>query len=195
MAGVKVSERNAQDVASALVIARDAREHGQLARADAVLRMILVTHPDHPEALHECGLVALQGGQGELAASLLEGAIALKADVWYFHSNLGVAYRTIGRLDSALAAYREALRLAPHSPAGYFNVGNLLRQQGKPAEAMEHYRQALAISAGYQAPRLALGELLAEAGDHEEARRCLSAIPPDAPEAAAAARLLAGFKK
>ena len=65
------------------------------------------------------------------------------------HYNLANALRDLGRLNDAVAGYRQALRLRPDYLKAFNNLGNVLREQGKLAEAVETYRAALAIRPDY----------------------------------------------
>ena len=79
---------------------------GRLAEAEAIYRQILAAEPRHADALHLLGVIALQVGRNDLAADWFCQAVALTPDAPDFHSNLGEAYRKIGRADEAIAAYR-----------------------------------------------------------------------------------------
>lgn len=57
---------------------------------------------------------------------LLETATAKDPTNADLYLTLGVAYRGVGRLDDAEAAYKKALELAPGNPSPHFNLGVLL---------------------------------------------------------------------
>lgn len=57
-------------------------------------------------------------------------------------------YMLLGRYESAIAVYREALELEPR-PEIYLNLGNALRASGRSEEAREAYEKAVLL-----APRL-----------------------------------------
>ena len=56
-----------------------------------------------------------------------------------------VGHHQAGRLDEAVACYRQALLLKPDLAAAHNNLGNALCEQGKPEEAEASYRRALAL--------------------------------------------------
>ena len=58
------------------------------------------------------------------------------------YSNLGNALRDQGKLDEAIAAYRQAIRIKPDYAEAYSNLGVALYDQGKLDEAIAAYRQA-----------------------------------------------------
>ena len=76
------------------------------------------------------------------------------------HYNLANALRDLGRLNDAVASYRQALRLKPGHLKAYNNLGNVFREQGKLAEALQTYRAALAIKPDYAQGRHNLGVTL-----------------------------------
>ena len=89
-------------------------------------------------------------------------------------------------LDEALAAYQEALRLRPQSPAVLNNLGNSLRKQGKLIEAEAALREALAFSPSYPEAHNNLGIALVQQGKVEEGVACYREalrLRPDYPDA------------
>jgi hypothetical protein len=59
--------------------------------------------------------------------------------------NLGLILHQEGRLDEAIAHYREALRINPDYPQAHTNLGLALIQQGQIEEAIVHAQKALEI--------------------------------------------------
>ena len=53
-----------------------------------------------------------------------------------------------GRLDAAIAAYRELLKQAPKLPEAHHNLGVAYRAKGELAAAAGAYRRALALAPG-----------------------------------------------
>jgi arylsulfatase A-like enzyme/Flp pilus assembly protein TadD len=64
-------------------------------------------------------------------------------DAWYL---LGLSYKHLGRLEQALEAYRQAMKLSGGAPHLTLAIGNLLLQQGELDEAAAHARLALETS-------------------------------------------------
>src|SRR5262249_30096661 len=57
------------------------------------------------------------------------------------HYNLGTALHRKGRLDEAIAAYRDAIHLKKDYPEAHCNLGHILRQQGEFRKALESLRR------------------------------------------------------
>ena len=54
-----------------------------------------------------------------------------------------------GKLDEAVAAYRQAIGIKPDFAEAHSNLGNALKDQGKLDEAIAAYRQAIGIKPDY----------------------------------------------
>ena len=61
------------------------------------------------------------------------------------HTNLGMALHETGRVDEAMAEFREAIRIDPDFAIGHYNLGVALKEQGKLDEAIVEYRAAIRI--------------------------------------------------
>ena len=59
--------------------------------------------------------------------------------------NLGISLYDQGKLDEAVAAYRQAIQLEPTHALAHCNLGNALRKQGKLTEAVAAYHKAIRI--------------------------------------------------
>lgn len=118
---------------------------GRLEEAEALYREILAQQPDHADALHLLGVMALQSGQPKEAVALIERAIDIDGQVADYHNNLGEALRAQDKLEAAMRAYEKALALRPDFAAAYNNLGNTLEIQGQLTEAIEAYQGALAL--------------------------------------------------
>src|SRR5208283_3992981 len=77
-------------------------EAGELDQAELLYRRALAADPQHAEALHLLGLIALQRGEHETAIELIEQALPELDDLPEAHLNLGNALREVGRLPEAV---------------------------------------------------------------------------------------------
>jgi predicted TPR repeat methyltransferase len=142
---------------------------GRLSEAEAIYRQILVTQPEHADALHLLGVIACQAGRLDEAAELITRGLALQPDNAEFLINLGEVQRRQGRLPEAVATFRRATALAPQNAFGHYNLGLALVAVDKPTEAIAAYHQALALQPDFPEALNNLGLLLHLAGDYPSA--------------------------
>ncbi len=103
------------------------------------------------------------------SVALWTHTLACTEDNFAGHDNLGNALLDEGRVDQAIAEYREALRIKPDYAESHNNLGNALYQQGHFEEAIAQYRAVLAAKPWYAQTHNNLGNVLLEAGHIEEA--------------------------
>lgn len=94
---------------------------GKLPEAERIFRAALGLMPDHPDALHGLGAIALKVRKPAEAQRFLVAALAsarrrgaTPAAVAVVLAHAGQALRQLGQADKAAAAYRESLKLAPN---------------------------------------------------------------------------------
>ena len=63
---------------------------------------------------------------------MISKAVALNNDVPGWQYNLGLALHALGRVNDAVAHYRQAIALRPNYVEAHMNLGNAVREQGKP---------------------------------------------------------------
>ena len=126
-------------------LARAAFRAGRFNDAESRIRTVLNEQPEHPDALHLLGLIALHCGHQREAVELLARAVRIDPTNASFHSDLGNALHACGELDQAVRAFRTAIRLAPNEVNFHFNLGNALNLMGEPEAALPAYRRALEI--------------------------------------------------
>lgn len=173
-------------IREALTIALEHHQSGRLQGAEQIYRRILAVDPNHAEAVHLLGVIALQVGQYEAAVATIRQAIALKASEAVFHNNLGAAYRSQGNISEAVASYRQAIALKPGYAEAHNNLGNALDDLGDAAAAIDSYRRALKSRPDYPEALNNLGITLAAQGRRGEAIECYRkaiALRPDHAEA------------
>jgi tetratricopeptide (TPR) repeat protein len=79
---------------------------------------------------------------------------------------LGFTLRDQGKLDEAVAAYREAIRLEPNLVQAYSGLVLALKDQGKLDEAVAAYREAIRLKPDSALARFNLGGVLRAQGDY-----------------------------
>jgi protein O-GlcNAc transferase len=126
-------------------LALERHRAGDLPRAEALYREVLVQQPNHVEALHLFGVIAGQIGRLDAAIELIRRAVQLRPDFPEAHNNLGNALKRSGQLDAAESAYRKALGLKPDYAEASVNLGNALRDVGRLDEAIAACREAMRL--------------------------------------------------
>jgi uncharacterized protein (TIGR02466 family) len=134
-----------------------ARQQGQLDTALGLVQACLRQQPEHPDALHLMGDLALARGDPDAALAWLERSLAARPDQPMAWSRLGDVLDQLARPADALAAYRRAVALEPRLAAAHYNVARLLHGAGDAAAANAALQRALdAAPAGHPLRVLAL---------------------------------------
>lgn len=175
-----------EEVGNLLRTAVQYHQSGRLGEAAPIYRQVLDLVPDHPDALHLAGVLAFQGGRALEALELIDKALARSATFAEAHSNRGNVLRALGRTDDAVAAYRQAITLAPANPLPWGNLGNALRDSGRTPEALLAYQEAIRRQPGFAEAHLNQGIVLRELGRGSEALASFEAAIRARPEFAAA---------
>ena len=118
---------------------------GNLSGAEGMVREVLRSQPNHPDALHLLGVLARQTGRAELAIESLAKALVQRTHDPAFHFKLAEALRERGQLDQAITHYRRAIELDEEFAAAHLNLGVLLEQQGRCSEALACFDRGLAL--------------------------------------------------
>ncbi len=115
------------------------------AKAIAALSRVTQRNPEDVSAWNLLGEAQRQAGQPGRAAQTLERASVIGRTSYLTFFLLGEAYRDASRLDRAVGAYREAVRLEPLFPRGWFELGSTQVRIGerKDAEAALEILQKL----------------------------------------------------
>jgi tetratricopeptide (TPR) repeat protein len=118
------------------------------------------------------GLGALSWAQSRIytdAETVWRATIAVNPGAAAAHADLGSELFLQGRLDEAIAEFREALQIDPSDPDAHFDLGKTLWQEGRAREAIDEYRRALASDPSDAEARANLGVALFEFGERAEA--------------------------
>ena len=159
---------------------------GSLAKAAAIYQEILAAHPDHADALHLLGVLALQEKNTRKAIDLIAAAIALNPQSAAYHCNLGIALQENKQLELALESYDRALRLSPQYAQAHYNRGNALRALQQGQAALASYERAIALKADDADAHFCRGATLHDLGQLDAALQSYDraiAIKPDHAEA------------
>jgi protein O-GlcNAc transferase len=118
---------------------------GDLAGAERIYQEILEQQPQHFDAQHMQGVIALQTRRTERGVELIRKAIGLNGKVAAAHNNLGKALQDLKRPAEALACFDRAIALDPGFAEACANRGNALVSLGRSEEALASYARAIAL--------------------------------------------------
>lgn len=142
---------------------------GQVDQAERLYHEALRLHPNHPDALHLLGAVALQRGDLNQAETRVRQAITAAPDFAAAHDTLGTILARLGRHAEAAKSYQRSLRLRPDFPATLTNMGVALAALGRLADAESAHRRAIELHPGASLAHTNLGNTLRAAGRLEDA--------------------------
>ena len=86
-----------------------------------------------------------------------------------YFCNLGIALNNQGKLDEAVAAYRQAIRIKPDLAEAHSNLGNALLGQGKLKEALASCDRAMSVRPNHFGTLYNRGVILHELKQYDEA--------------------------
>jgi predicted O-linked N-acetylglucosamine transferase (SPINDLY family) len=147
-------------------------QQGRLTEAGRGYRQVLEAQPEHFDALHLLGLLALQNGEPERAIEMMRRALRANPSVPAVHMNYGAALARLARHEAALASYDRALALDPGYADAHFNRGNALQELKQYAPAAAAYHEAATLRPEFADAHHQRGRMLCLLGEHEAAVTC-----------------------
>ena len=132
-----------------------------------------------------CGalfILLAQGASGQLPDSCKPPASAAHPPAGTpparVYDAVGVWFAQKGDLNCAVAAFKQALTLEPHSAEAHFDLGLVRQRQQQPAAAISEFRLALQYDPTLLQAHCAIGSSLSEPAEAEaEFRKALAADP------------------
>jgi tetratricopeptide (TPR) repeat protein len=164
LAGTRPDQSRA-DLAAALA----AHQSGRFSEAEALYDTILSRTPDHFDASHMLGVLALQTGRAEMGIERLSRAVALRPGNALAHFNLGKGLHTQGRLEEALVQYDRAVAAQPDHVEAHLGRGAVLQALRRFDEALGCYDAVIRLRPDYGAAHHNRGLILSELGRHQDA--------------------------
>jgi Flp pilus assembly protein TadD len=101
--------------------------------------------------------------------TLFRHSLSVTSGNYLGYNILGLALRKQGRLDEAVASYREAIKIFPAFEEAHVNLSQALLEQGRAAESLPETAIAARIKPDDEETQYNLGTSLAEQGRFEEA--------------------------
>ena len=103
------------------------------------------------------------------AVEAYKTSISLKPENADTFNNIGVAFKSQGKLDEAIEAYKKSLSLKADNAGVYYNLGFALRDNGKFNEAIEAYKKSISLKPDYIDSYNNMGNILQDQGKLDEA--------------------------
>lgn len=120
--------------------------------------------PTGSQALVRLALMAVLGGEMEVAIRLLEQAVERDSASAFARRNLAVALEDAGRPDEALVSYRRLVELEPDDAIAHHALGRLELAAGAIDPAFAHLRRAVELAPDYKQARYTLATALERSG-------------------------------
>jgi Flp pilus assembly protein TadD len=156
-------------ISQALASAIENHQAGRWQQAEAIYRQILAQVPDHLDATHLLGTLAMQTGRTAEGLPLLERAAAAQPTNVTFATNLAAAYISLGRAEEALALLQTAVAHDPGHAIAHYHLGLAHAAGDRLDSAIAAYRRAAELDPTMAAARNNLGDALRIRGRLAEA--------------------------
>ncbi len=156
-----------ETVEQALTRAQAAAQAKRLNEASGICADVLATVAEHPAALALQGIVSAMAGDAEKGVLLLRRAIQLRPGnaTWYAH--LSSLCRTTYRMEEALTAGQESIRLDPNNPEHLVNLSLIFIDVDDRERAMACLLRALGLKHDHADGHLAMAQHLLSQGDFD----------------------------
>lgn len=165
MSGATQSQPGRETPEQALARAQAAAQLKRFGEAAGICSDVLAVAPDHPSALALLGIVYAHQGHVEHAIEMLERAIKRQAGVAAWHANLCSLYRITNRMQEALTAGSESVRLAPESADNLVNLSLVLSDLDDRERALACLLRALGLNDSHADAHLAMAQNLLAQGE------------------------------
>jgi protein O-GlcNAc transferase len=126
-------------------------QQGNLVEAERHYDAALRSQPDHFEALHMLGVIALQRGRLERGVEIITKAVALNENSPVAFNNLAKGLKDLGRFDEAIIHFERAIALAPAFADAQFGYGTALHFVNRSEDALVHFEKAIALHPNFVA--------------------------------------------
>ncbi len=116
---------------------------GRFRNAGKIYDSILKQAPDHADALHLSGLIAMERQNASEALNLIRSAIRHNPEPALYYRSLAKAHAAMGQVEEAIRCYRKSLELEPDSIEAHQRLGHLLHRKGDLPGAHACYRNGV----------------------------------------------------
>ncbi|HKU69501.1 MAG TPA: tetratricopeptide repeat protein, partial [Burkholderiales bacterium] len=142
---------------------------GAFQQAERILRQVVDSHADAPDACNMLAAVLYQQGQLDEAAQKATRATQLRPHIspyWLTHGNIAMARHAYREAQSS---FRRAIETDPRSAEAYYRLGVSFHREYRYPEAAAAYREALRHAPDVAEIHCQLAEALVPAGRFGEA--------------------------
>jgi tetratricopeptide (TPR) repeat protein len=166
------------DVAMSYMLAQAQRDAGDLAGAEATARALQSAHPENVRGMYLLGQILEAGGRHQEIVDLLKPEIARQkaakgkpGQIAMLLGSEGLAFQQLRRYDEAVAAFSEAITLAPEEPMRHVLLVQGLSAAGRHKDALDAAAKARTTFPEDTTVRYQLGAALDRAGRQAEAEK------------------------
>lgn len=149
---------------------------GDFEEAEKWFIRVLARHEYHPEALNRLGVIYIQQNNPRRAEILYRKLFAITQKEPAYYANYGRCLYNQGRLNEALEAYENAVKLDATRPARFVSIGQIYYEQKEYIKALTYFLRALDLDPQNIGYLSVAAELAREVGDFERAHRSLKKI-------------------
>ena len=157
---------------------------GSMAEAIETYQAIIAQVPDHFDATHLLGIIALQEGRLDEAQELITSTLRINPRDPSALNNLGMVYLRKGALELARGQFERVVKIQSNSFDGLANLGTVLRQLGRPREALVPLRRAHSDNPQSAMVCNLIGACLMDSGEPHAAVKFFEAATLAEPDAA-----------
>jgi protein O-mannosyl-transferase len=120
---------------------------------------VTIKSPGNGRGWMNYGLTQMEKGDYQKAIRCLEKALMLAPAYAYLHVNLGVLKEAMNQPEEAERYFKNALRLDPNNPEGYYYYARWLSTRKRDHEAIAFLEKTIRISPGHGSAKSLLNEI------------------------------------
>jgi tetratricopeptide (TPR) repeat protein len=168
---------SASRVKELLARALERHKTGKLQEAERLYQKVLRQRPEHFDALHMLGVIALHSGRTEYSIDLISRAVREKPDIAAAHWHLGLALMHRERFQEAIGSFERQIQLQSDCLDPCIKIASAMSRLGRPREALASCNCAVSIRPDIAATYLVRAVILKDLEQHEESlAACARAI-------------------
>lgn len=160
---------NAPEVLAALQSGIGLQRQRRFVEAERVYQGVLHRLPEHPDALHLMGTLAVEADNFGAAIDYFERAVKRRPKHPEYLNNLGTAYLDNGDFELAVTTLRKAVDNSPGLIEALCNLARAHRRNNKASNGLPYLERALRMAPDHPLVSVTFGETLQDLGRMDEA--------------------------